>query len=56
MAQGSRKQLGDRGEALVAAWLQQQGWRIVAQQWHCRWGELDIVARSPAPEESLAFV
>ncbi|MEO0489966.1 MAG: YraN family protein [Cyanobacteria bacterium J06659_2] len=54
MAQGSRKQLGDRGEALVAAWLQQQGWSLVAQQWHCRWGELDIVARSQAGE--LAFV
>lgn len=56
MAQGPRKQLGDRGEALVADWLQQQGWSIVAQQWHCRWGELDIVARSPSPERSLAFV
>ena len=54
MPQDSRKQLGDRGEALVADWLQQQGWSILAQQWHCRWGELDIVARSRAG--GLAFV
>ncbi|HEY9890171.1 MAG TPA: YraN family protein [Candidatus Obscuribacterales bacterium] len=48
------KQLGDRGEALVAQWLQRQGWAIVARQWHCRWGELDLVARHP--QLGLAFV
>lgn len=50
------KQLGDWGEALVADWLRQQGWQIVARRWHCRWGELDIVARGPEPEAMLAFV
>lgn len=25
-------------------YLDQQGWRILAQQWRCRWGELDLVA------------
>lgn len=50
----SKKQLGDRGEALVVQWLQRQGWAIVAQQWHCRWGELDIVAQHP--QVGLAFV
>jgi len=54
MAPTSKKQLGDRGEALVADWLKKQGWAIVAQQWHCRWGELDIVARHP--RVGLAFV
>ncbi|MEL6382435.1 MAG: YraN family protein [Cyanobacteria bacterium J06626_18] len=56
MTQSAKKQLGDRGEALVAAWLQQEGWKIVAQQWHCRWGELDIVAYHPLPQLCLAFV
>lgn len=51
---GSKKQVGDRGEALVVDWLRQQGWTIVAQQWHCRWGELDIVACQP--QSCLAFV
>ena len=52
----AKRQLGDRGEALVAAWLRQQGWEIVAQQWHCRWGELDLVAQHPNPEIGIAFV
>lgn len=39
--------LGLLGESLVAEWLQTQGWTILEQRWHCRWGELDLVARSP---------
>jgi putative endonuclease len=35
--------LGTLGEELVAQWLQQQGWLILQQRWHCRWGELDLV-------------
>ncbi|MDX2243937.1 MAG: YraN family protein [Leptolyngbyaceae cyanobacterium bins.302] len=35
---------GALGEELVAKWLQQQGWTILQQRWHCRWGELDLVA------------
>lgn len=49
-----KKQLGELGESLVADWLQQQGWRILARQWHSRWGELDLVALHPDP--CLAFV
>ncbi|NER84772.1 MAG: YraN family protein, partial [Leptolyngbya sp. SIO1D8] len=56
MPPSSKKQLGDRGEALVSAWLQQAGWLIVAQQWHCRWGELDIVAHRSSTQPCLAFV
>ncbi|MEO0376116.1 MAG: YraN family protein [Cyanobacteria bacterium P01_A01_bin.17] len=50
--------IGYLGEQLVGQWLQQQGWQLVAQGWHSRWGELDIVARQPreAGEEWLAFV
>lgn len=53
MAPPLKKQLGDRGEALVAEWLQRSGWQLIAQQWSCRWGELDIVAHRPT---GLAFV
>jgi putative endonuclease len=36
--------VGQYGEALVAQWLGQQGWSVVAKGWRSRWGELDIVA------------
>jgi putative endonuclease len=39
------KQAGNAGEQLVADLLAANGWQIIATQWHCRWGELDIVAR-----------
>ncbi|MEG4202307.1 YraN family protein [Microcoleus sp. Pol12A5] len=38
------RDIGTLGENLVADWLQQQGWEILHRQWHCRWGEIDIIA------------
>ncbi len=46
-------QRGKAGENLAAAFLQEKGYRIVARNFHCRGGELDIVA---AKKEILAFV
>lgn len=46
---------GQLGETLVAQWLRQQGWKIVGQGWHCRWGELDVVALRGMPH-CLAFI
>ena len=40
-------QIGELGEQLVSLWLQQQHWQILAQRWHCRWGEIDIIAQFP---------
>lgn len=36
--------LGVEGETLAAAHLEQHGYRILARNWRCRYGELDIVA------------
>ena len=44
---------GRAGEDLAAALLEQKGYRILARNFHCRGGELDLVA---AKEEILAFV
>lgn len=41
----STRQAGNAGENLVAELLKENGWQVLATQWHCRWGELDIVAR-----------
>lgn len=27
--------------------LQSRGWRLVSRNWHCRWGELDLVLSKP---------
>ena len=36
---------GNRGEAAAARWLRQRGYTLLASQWRCRFGELDLVAR-----------
>jgi uncharacterized protein (TIGR00252 family) len=43
-ARGARKRLGDAGERLAAGWLEQRGYAIVARNWRCQYGELDVVA------------
>jgi len=40
-----KKQLGDAGENAAVALLRRAGYRIVARNWSCPSGELDIVAR-----------
>lgn len=36
--------LGARGEAAARAYLQRRGYAILAVNYRCRWGEIDIVA------------
>lgn len=43
-----RKPMGARAEAHVAERLAAAGWTILARNWRCRLGELDIVARDGA--------
>ena len=57
----SRADLGQRGEDCVAAWLRYQEWQILSRRWHCRWGEIDLVAQprflqSPDELGAIAFV
>lgn len=40
-----RRELGRRGESLAAAHLERSGMRILARNWSCAAGEIDIVAR-----------
>ncbi|WP_344971479.1 YraN family protein [Salinactinospora qingdaonensis] len=37
--------LGRRGEEIAAGYLREEGMRILARNWRCRDGEIDIVAR-----------
>jgi putative endonuclease len=42
------KAIGIYGEAAAAAYLTEQGYEILATNWHCARGELDIVDRHNA--------
>ena len=44
MAESGRQALGVRGEDLAVAELQRQGMEVLARNWRCRLGEIDVVA------------
>ena len=50
----SSRKLGSLGEDYAATWLAAQGWRVLERNWHCRYGELDIVAVDD--ESRIVFV
>lgn len=39
-----RRETGKLGEAAAVAWLESKGYRIIARNWRCRSGELDLIA------------
>ena len=47
------REAGDRGEAMAAEYLRENGYEILASQFRCRFGEIDIIARN---REYLTFV
>ena len=48
----ARKQTGLSGELIARTHLESLGWEILATRYHCRGGELDVVARE---NETLVF-
>lgn len=53
---GSRtpaQKAGKAGEDYTAGWLVRQGYQILARNWRCRTGEVDIIARKG---DVVAFV
>jgi putative endonuclease len=41
----ARRALGASGEAAVADWYREHGYEVVAANWRCRAGELDLIVR-----------
>ncbi len=41
----ARSRVGDRGEGIARAYLKSKGYELVTTNFHCRWGEVDIIAR-----------
>jgi putative endonuclease len=50
MSAQDRRQLGNTGEALAVQALTAAGLTIVARNWRCAAGEIDIVAQETAPD------
>jgi putative endonuclease len=49
----SRMRLGASGERLAAGWLGARGYAIIATNWHCAYGEADLIAERA---DELIFV
>ena len=49
----ARQMLGRRGEQMAAEALRERGYRIVEQNFRCRYGEIDLVAEE---QDDLVFV
>ncbi|MDI3314321.1 MAG: YraN family protein [Mycobacterium sp.] len=49
----TRAQLGALGEQAAVDHLARQGLRIVARNWRCRYGELDVIAADPATHTAV---
>jgi putative endonuclease len=49
----TRKALGSRGEDLAVRYLKKKGFKVIERNYHCPWGEIDLVARE---KNTLVFV
>lgn len=45
MASDRRRALGSAGEEAAARWYAAQGYEVLARNWRCRTGEIDLVLR-----------
>jgi putative endonuclease len=41
-----RRAVGTAGEQAVASWYEARGYEVLARNWRCREGELDLVVRN----------
>jgi putative endonuclease len=49
----NKQEKGDAGEKLACSALKKKGYRIIEQNYRCRYGEIDIIARH---KDSLVFI
>jgi putative endonuclease len=53
MSTSPSQKTGQHGEALAVDYLRGNGYQIITQNWHCTYGEIDIVAQR---QGTLVFV
>jgi len=46
--------IGHAGESVVAAYVVEIGWEILTRNYHCRYGEIDVIVRTP--DDALVFI
>ncbi len=49
-------QIGAAAEQLAAHFLGTHGWQVVAKNFHCRMGEIDLIMRPNTAQQLLLFV
>lgn len=49
-------QIGAAAEQLAAQFVQAQGWQVIAENFHCRLGEIDLIVRPNSLEQLVVFV
>lgn len=49
------KKIGNLGEKLVGRWLELHNYRLLASNWRCPWGEVDLIAQEQR-SQVIAFV
>ena len=49
-------QIGAAAEQLAAQYVQAKGWQVVAENFHCRLGEIDLIIRPNTTEQLVVFV
>ena len=49
----TRKALGVKGEDLAVQYLKKKGFKVIERNYHCPWGEIDLIAREG---DTLVFV
>ena len=50
------RELGTKGEDMATGYLERNDWYILARNWRCRFGEVDIVAQEPGDDETVVLV
>lgn len=51
----NKRSVGKQGEELAAAYLKREGYTLLEENAHERWGEIDLIARDPQTKE-VVFV
>lgn len=49
----SKKRTGSWGEQIALRYILKKGYAVVDTNWYCRYGEIDIVAYDPDPDQYI---